>query len=448
MKRHTLQTLVAEFAAAIEEGKRWRPGDRLPPQRTLARQRRIAASTVSLAYRELARRGFVVGETGRGTYVRAAAAPAGPALAEPSGAYVDLALNVPILPEQARLLADSLATLLRRSTAFEEALRPVAAIGTPAARKAAADFLSHGRRWRIDSDGVIFAGNGKQALGAVVAALVRPGQRLATDTLTYPVIRAIAARCHVELVPVPMDDDGMCPDALESAHLRRSVRAVYCQPTLHNPVGTSMSERRRADLARIIKRHQLIAIEDAVYSFLSSVHGPPLAALAPDRVIMIDSLSKRVAPGLTVGIIVPPHDLIEPIAMAVRSHAYGPSGAALAACTLWMTDGTAAAITSAKRRDASIRQRILRKALSGLALTSDARSYHAWLTLPTGWRAEVFEAVSARKGIAVVSAAAFAVAPGHAPNAVRLALASPTLETLEVALTTLAELARGAPPPR
>ena len=113
-----------------------------------------------------------------------------------------------------------------------------------------------------------------------------------------------------------------------------------------------------------------------------------------------------------------------------------------------MTDGTAAAITSAKRRDASIRQRILRKALSGLALTSDPRSYHAWLTLPPKWRAEVFEAVSARKGIAVVPAAAFAVAPGHAPNAVRLALASPTLETLDVALTTLAELARGAPPPR
>jgi DNA-binding transcriptional MocR family regulator len=440
IKKRTLRMLVADLAAGIETGRRWKPGDRLPPQRILARDLRIAASTVSRAYRELARRGLVMGETGRGTYVRAAAAPAGPALVEPSGLYVDLALNVPILPEQARPLAASLAQLLRHGTAFEQALRPVGATGTPSARRVVAGFLSR-RRWHVDPERVVFAGNGKQALGAVVAAIVRPGERLGTDALTYPVIKAIAARLRVELVPLPMDDEGMRPDALTAAHLKAPLRAVYCQPVLHNPTSITMSEMRRAEIVRVLRRHHLVAIEDAVYSFL--VPGLlPLAAAAPERVVVIDSLSKRLAPGITVGMIVAPGRLVAPIVAAVRSTACGPDGFALEACTRWITDGTATAIDAAKRRDASRRQLILRDALAGLALQSDPRSYHAWWTLPAHWRADALEAAAARAGIGVVAAAAFAVSAGHSPNAVRLALASPTVETLSIALARLADIAR------
>ena len=444
IRKSTLRSLVADVVAGIERGQRWGPGDRLPPQRDMARERRIAASTVSRAYRELARRGLVVGEVGRGTYVRAAVAPAGPALAEPSGSYVDLALNVPILPEQARSLAVSLAQLLHRTTEFEQTLRPVGASGTPSARRIVAGFLSRGR-WRVDPERVIFAGNGKQALAAVVAAIVRPGERLGTDTLTYPVIKAIAARLRVELVPLPMDDAGMRPDALTAAHQKAPLRAIYCQPVLHNPTCITMPEPRRAEIAGVLRRHQLVAIEDAVYSFLVPAL-LPLAAVAPERVVVIDSFSKRLAPGITVGVIIAPARLVEPITAAVRSSSCGPDRFALEACTRWISDGTASAVGAAKRRDASRRQRVLRHSFTGLTLKSDPRSYHAWLTLPPHWRADAFEAAAARAGIAVVAGAAFAVTAGHSPNAVRLALASPTVETLSLALARLAEIARAPAP--
>jgi DNA-binding transcriptional MocR family regulator len=437
----TLQQLVAHLTADIGIGRRWAPGDRLPPQRELARERRIAASTASRAYRELAQRGLVVGETGRGTYVRAAAAPLEPALAEPSEAsYVDLALNVPILPEHARPLAASLARLMRDRAAFEQALRPTSVTGTAAAREVAAAYLSRDG-WRVDTARMILAGNGKQALGAVVAAIVKPGDRLGTDALTYPLIKSIAAHLRVELVPLAMDDEGMRPDAIERAHLRTPLRAIYCQPVLHNPTGTSMSDRRRADIVRVLRRHRLVAIEDAVYSFLVP-DAVPLAAAARERVVVIDSLSKRIAPGISIGMIIAPETLVARMADAVRSHACAPSGFALAACTRWMADGTAGRITAAKQRDAIARQRILRQAFEGLSVTSDPRAYHAWLTLPADRRADQFEAAAAREGIAVVRGAAFAVSPGHAPNAVRLALASPTHATLAKALATLAKLVR------
>ena len=77
------------------------------------------------------------------------------------------------------------------------------------------------------------------------------------------------------------------------------------------------------------------------------------------------------------------------------------------------------------------------------SLTRDERSYHLWLELPDRWRAETFVSVAARRGIAVTPAATFAVVPGHAPNAVRLALASPALDDLPAALKTIATICNG-----
>uniref|UniRef100_UPI000B1B3D24 GntR family transcriptional regulator n=1 Tax=Actinomadura formosensis TaxID=60706 RepID=UPI000B1B3D24 len=123
---------VADQVAADIAAGRLRPGDRLPPQRAFARQRGIAASTASRVYRELAGRGLVVGEVGRGTFVRAAERPAVPALAEPAGAPVDLELSYPLVPEQGTLPAAGMERLLRPDV-LAAALGPAGVAGTPAA---------------------------------------------------------------------------------------------------------------------------------------------------------------------------------------------------------------------------------------------------------------------------------------------------------------------------
>lgn len=71
----------------------------------------------------------------------------------------------------------------------------------------------------------------------------------------------------------------------------------------------------------------------------------------------------------------------------------------------------------------------------------DPRAYHLWMELPEPWRADAYAAAAARLGIAVAPASAFAVSPGHAPNAVRLALASPPHEALVRAVQRLRRLA-------
>jgi DNA-binding transcriptional MocR family regulator len=430
---------VADVVAADISAGRLRPGDRLPPQREFARRQGIANSTASRVYAELARRGLVVGEVGRGTFIRAGTAPPSMALTEPSGARVDLELNYPVLAEQPGLVAESLARLLDNDSLFA-VLQPIGVVGTPAAREAAASLLRR-RDWAPDPDRILFAGNGRQAIAATIAALVPVGERLGVEALTYPVVKAIAGRVGVTLVPLAIDENGLIPDAVRTAHRAGPLRAVYLQPTLHNPLGVAMPDRRRAELADILHDRGIYAIEDAVYGFLHDE--PPLASLAPDHTVLVESLSKRLAPGLSVGFAVAPDRLTNRIAMALRSGGWAAQHFAIAASTQWISDGTAAAITQAKRRDATARQEIVRKQLAGFAIQSDARAYHCWWELPAPWRAETFVAAAARRGIAVTPAAAFAVGPGHAPNAVRLALGSPPLDLLSSGLEVLARLAHG-----
>lgn len=432
---------IADAVAGEIASGQLRPGDRLPPQRDFAYRRGIAASTAARVYAELTRRGLVSGEVGRGTFVRAAAPVPASVLAEPWQAPINLESSFPILPGQPAVLAQGLQALLRPD-ALGLALRPVPAAGTPAARAGAAAFLAE-PGWSPEPARILFTGNGRQAIAAALSALAPVGGRVGVEALTYPVIKGVAARLGIALVPIAMDAEGLRPDALEAAHHAAPLRGVYLQPVLHNPLGMSMPPGRRADLAAVLQRLDLVAIEDRVYGFLADE--TPVAALAPEHAIVIDSLSKRLAPGLTLGFAVSPRALVERMVAAIRSGPWSPGGLALEAASRWMADGTVATLVAEKRQDARSRQAIARQALDGLELRGDPRAYHLWLELPEGWRAEAFAAAAARKGISLTPGPAYAFGPGHAPAAVRLALASPAPDVLREALETLARLARAAP---
>jgi DNA-binding transcriptional MocR family regulator len=434
---------VADAVAEQITAGRLRPGDRLPTQRAFARRHGIAESTAGRVYGELTRRGLVVGEVGRGTFVRAAAPRAGPALAEPALARVDLELNFPVVDGQTELLAAGLARLARPDV-LAAALRPAGAAGTAAARQAVAALLAR-PGWAPDPGGVLFAGSGRQAIAAALAALVPAGGRLGVEAFTYPVVKAVAARLGIVLVPLACDADGLLPEALTAAHREAPLSAVYLQPTLHNPLAVTMPDRRRAELAAALRRIDAVAVEDAVWSFLRDDAPPPLAAYAPERVVLADSTSKRLAPGLTAGFAVTPPGLSGRLAAGLRSGAWTATGYALEAVTGWLTDGTAATVAAAKRADAATRQEVAGQALRGFALRTDPYAYFCWWDLPGPWRADTLVAAAARRGIAVTPAASFAVGPHRTPNAVRLGLASPPLPVLRRALATLAALARSAP---
>jgi DNA-binding transcriptional MocR family regulator len=207
-----------------------------------------------------------------------------------------------------------------------------------------------------------------------------------------------------------------------------------------------MPIQRRADIAAVLARPGYpTAIEDRVYAFLEPESPPPLATWIPNHVVVVDSLSKRIAPGLTLGFLWVPEGLRSRLAKALVAGAWTAHGVALDLCTRWLSDGTVGALAQSKRDDARSRQAIATRLLSGLPLRPNPSGYHLILDLPDPWRADPYVQAARRRGVAITPASAFAVAPGHAPNAVRLALAAPTLDRLSTALRELASLARSDP---
>ena len=295
--------------------------------------------------------------------------------------------------------------------------------GTFDSRVVAARFLKT-ESWDPDPEHVLFTGNGRQAIAAALSAFATVGGRVGVEALTYPVVKGILAKLGLSAVPIATDRDGMRPDSIAAAHKLFPLQAIYLQPVMQNPLGTTMSETRCGEIGDLSKRCNLAAIEDAVYSFLATKRPRPLAFHAPDHVVFVESLSKRLSPGFTLGIIVAPrgyrYDLVS---KSIRAGAWTANGFSLEFGRKWLDCAAVGELEKLKRQDAEKRQSIASQKLRGIKLQRDVRSYHIWVELPDAWRADTFVAAAAQRGIAVTPGARFAVAPGDSPNAVRLALA-------------------------
>ncbi|WP_139031351.1 GntR family transcriptional regulator, partial [Bradyrhizobium sp. ORS 375] len=161
-------TLVDDIAEDIAQG-RLKAGDRLPPQRQFAYERGIAASTAARVYAELLRRGLVVGEVGRGTFVAGEPVPVPASLRlEPFDGRIDLEFNFPTLPDQAALIAKSLA-VWQRPEKLAPVLAPITQRRLVEAGRTAAAFFA-GERWRPRAENFVFAGSGRQSLAAAISA--------------------------------------------------------------------------------------------------------------------------------------------------------------------------------------------------------------------------------------------------------------------------------------
>jgi DNA-binding transcriptional MocR family regulator len=426
--------IAAEIAGGLRP-----PGQRLPTIRRYAYEHGLAVSTVARTYAELVSRGIVSGEVGRGSFVRLA--PPEAQLREPGQAQlIDLEFNTTaVQPEDERILARAM-TQSASGTQLAFASASASAYGPESLTSALGRHLCHGG-WKPRPEHIIFAGGARQAIAAALAAFTKPGEAIGIEAISYPMVKAIAQRLGLRSVPLAMDEEGVKPDALAAAAASDAVRLIYIQPTLHNPLGLTMSRARRRDIAAALDSTDQILIEDAVYSFLHMQAPQPISALIPERVVLIDSLSKRGFSGLPIGFVaVADAERRQRLAEALRTGAWLTSPFSLAILTALLRDGALSEIEARKRADATRRHAVMRAGLKRWSPQGDPRSYHLWLPLPPGWRADAFTAAALQAGIAVTPGRNFSLQPGHAPDAVRVAFATPTLDQLKQAVAGLAKL--------
>ncbi len=382
-------------------------GKRLPPQRRLATALGIDFTTVSRAYAEAKARGHIESHVGRGTFVKNHVVTNRP---DPSRAgEADLAMNMPPEPQDPELRRRMQEGLGYVSANLIDLLRYQTAIGSERDRLAASSWLS--MRGMVPAlERVAVTPGAHATMAAILSLITRPGDTVLCEAVTYPGFRNVAGRFLLNLVGIEMDGDGILPEALDAAIREHGPKALYLNPTLQNPTTLTMPEARRVEVAEILRRHELMLIEDDAYGFIPAKGPAPIALSAPDLTWHIGGLAKCIGAGLRLAFtIAPTPRCAYHLAQSIRALSVMPSPLSMALVTQWIEDGTADGIRRFIRSESAARQAIAAEALTHLRFRSAENAFNVWLDLPNGLgRADVV-ARMARRQIGLMPSDAFTV---------------------------------------
>jgi DNA-binding transcriptional MocR family regulator len=437
---------IADAIADDIDSGRLSPADRLPPQRVLAVALGIDFTTVARGYVEAKKRGLIESRVGQGTFVAASAVASVRRRHPPTGRHpeiVDLSMNLPPEPDDPDLLdrmQDDLQAIGRDLVLL---MRYQGFGGVAADKEAASAWL--GRRGLVPrQDRVFIVPGAHPALLGIMGLLARPGEVILSEAITYPGTRSIAGQLGLSLVGLPMDDEGIDPDALADACRTRAPKALYVNPTLLNPTTHTITEPRRLAMAAIARQFGVPIIEDDPYGLLPAQAPPPFAALAPELTWHIAGLAKCLGAGLRVAyVVVPDNQSGWSFAASLRAATVMAPPVTVALATRWILGGTGDALLAAVRRESAERQILAATILQNATFRADPAGFHLWLSLPPPWTRSAFVAHMRATGIGVVASDAFTTGD-MPPEAVRVCLGGPAdraqvRDALEFIAHTLAE---------
>lgn len=408
--------IASALAEDIASG-RLGAGDRLPPQRDLANRLRIDLTTVTKGYDAARAQGLIEARGRHGSFVIGAATAA-----MPGAGPVDTGMNMP--PEiPGGLLAGAIerttAQLMRSRNAFAR-LQYQPAGGLPDDRATGVRLFADRGLPAIEEQVIVTAG-GQNALHAILAAALSPGDAVACGQFVYPGFLGLARRFGLRLVPLPALD----ADALRRACAAQKIAALYVVPTNDNPTALTLTLEARKALAGIAETQGLHIIEDDAYGRLDDHPLPPIASFAPARSWHIASVSKIVSPALRVAHVRAP-SVRAALRLAVDIHETSVMAPSLntALVTSWVQDGSFARLVGETRAEAAWRQALAREVLGDVDHQSHPQGYHLWLPLPDGANAGELVNLLRPGGLSVVASEAFAVEPAAA-QALRVSLGGP-----------------------
>jgi len=321
-----------------------RPGRRLPSTRSMAMHLKISRIPVLGAYEQLIAEGYLQTMTGIGTHVahqlpddarrpahvarKPAPAVSGPRPLSRRGEAVlrsreeaglpslgAFRVSLPALdhfPQAiwSKLVAHHARGLTRAAMAYGDQM------GLPEFRQTIADYLGASRAVRCDARQILVTTGSQQALQLCAQVLLDAGERVCIEDPGYPGARNAFIAAGAELLPVPVDAEGLDPAALPR---NEAVRAVYVTPSHQYPLGITMSAPRRLALLNWAESAGAWIVEDD-YDSEYRYGNRPIASLqgidATERVIYVGTFSKVMFPALRLGYMAIPKDLVAIFAAA------------------------------------------------------------------------------------------------------------------------------------
>ncbi len=442
LDRASSRPLAVQLADALRTaaaGGTLRPGDRLPSTRELAAALRVSRTVTAAAYDQLLAEGWAAGRRGAGTFV-VGRAPAGPVAGPPrateparAAAAVDLRAGSPCLEV---LDAAAWRRAWRAAGDRPPDHRPEPA-ADPAFQAAVTGHLLRHRGLPVEP-GAVLATAGTSAAVTEVARLLPAGARVGVEDPGYR--RAVGAlqAAGVEVVPCPVDDDGLVVDAVPGG-----LAAVYCTPAHQWPLGRRLSASRRAALVTRARAEGWWVLEDDYDGELryDVAPLPLLAALAPDVVVHLGTSSKILSPTLGTGWLVAPPVLRDELVAARTATGTRPPRAGQRVLAALAASGDLARHLRRLRRELAARRGTVVDALarSGVTVAGDAAGAHVFVPLPDRATETAVVSGAAARGLAVDGLDRHLAGPGpHAPAAgLVLGFAAPARAELERALPVL-----------
>ena len=407
-------------------------GTRLPPQRELADFLDLDFTTVTRAYNVCREKGLIHGVVGKGTFVR-------PDVTDVTDGVVDCGV-VQAFPEVGadEIVASARAVLSRTSSAALFLYRNRE--GSALSRAAGVAWL---RRGGVDVDPsqmAVFPG-AQGALSAALLSLFRVGDAVAADEFTYANFISLAKLAHLKLVPIPSDEGGMIPSALDDAAAKGRVRGVFLMPHCANPTARTLSERRKNALAKVVEERELLLIEDDASLAPPKRGERTFFARLPRRTVYISGTTRYISGGLRATFMAYPAEHANAILGALHHLAIKAGALDAEILAEVVLSGRGERILRAKAKKARAANALFDKMFPS-APSADCASPFRMLPLPgtSGMGLEI-ERRCREKGVAVLHSDRFGIRAGNPKSFLRVSLSSaPSLPSLRRALRTISLL--------
>lgn len=434
--------LYIALADALESDIRLgilKPGEKLPPQRELADRIGVNLSTVTRAFRVCELKGLISGVVGRGTFVASDVKVSLSLISQnkkPEIIEMGQVLPLPVTDKvTAKMVKDSLYEM-----EMERLIRYCEPAGHLNHRAIGAEWL---RRFNViaSAEEILITPGSHNAVTNCLLTLFEPGDRIAVDSLTYPGIKTLSAMYGIRLVPIEMTNEGMSPQGLLNACKNEGIKGIYLMPEVQNPTTSAMTQIFREQIADIIKKYNLILIEDDAYGYTGNFESIPVSTLVPNQGIYIGGTSKLFGPGFRISFVRVPEAYFELMEKGLLNTTWMASPITAELVTRLIVTGKAEAILEEKREKARKRNDLALKVLSKYNVAHRPCGFFQWLFLPDGWQGKEFELMAREAGVQVFCAEKFTVGSSSVAPAVRISLSgTDRIEELEKGLRILSSI--------
>ena len=304
-------------------------------------------------------------------------------------------------------------------------------------------LASQGLQTRPES--ILITAGSQQAIFLASQVLLKPNDTVLVENPTYSAAIDLFRTLGYQIVGVPMDNQGMQVDKLETQLQQHHPRLIYTIPNFHNPTGTCLSSARRRQLIVLAERYNVPILEDDFVGDLRyEGHAQPsLKALDPGgQVIYVSTFSKMLVPGLRVGFIVADGPVYESLLNYKRLSDLATSTLIQRALDSFVTVGRyqtylhRSSQIFRKRRDAMLKA-IEHHLPSKVSFDVPSGGLFIWLRLPNGMSSSALLSLACKEGVAFVPGKYFFIDPLHGDEWMRLNFVSQPVDDIEEGIKRL-----------